>query len=211
MISQAYDLLLKYVTNLLKPAKPPVWRSIKTTNSHFCARVDCMKGARKILEVIGYSVMGTSSMQFPDSVMEPDKDKLHIIAAELLMAKLEVNDTLRNPPPAPSSPSPVKRTQDNLQWSHNSHVTGVPHHVTTHPVNGSQPSLQPSLLPNPHHAEPQLYTGHGGPPTNAHTSGPSSSVSQAPSYGGSQGVSGTSGHASVTRYEMSVPEVSDPV
>ena len=209
MISQAYDLLLKYVTNLLKPTKPPVWRSIKTTNSHFCARVDCMKGARKILEEIGYSVMETSSMQFPDSVMEPDKEKLHIIAAELLMAKLEVNDMLRNPPPAPSSPSPVKRTQDNSQWSLNSHVTGIPHHVTARPVQGSQSPVQPSLPPNPHHAEPPLDTGHGGLPTNAQTSALSSSILQAPSYGGSQGVSGTSGHDSVARYAMSVLVVSD--
>ena len=91
MIAQAFDLLLKYVINLLKHKRPQVWRSIKTTNSHFCARVDCMVGARQILEKIGYSDMQTdpTAMQFPDHVKEPDKNKLHVIAAELLMAKLE--------------------------------------------------------------------------------------------------------------------------
>ena len=49
-----------------------------------------MVGAREILSDIGYSEeQDNSAIQFPDYVKEPDKEKLHVIAAELLMAKLE--------------------------------------------------------------------------------------------------------------------------
>ena len=139
MIAQACDLLLKYVINLLKPKRPQVWRSIKTTNSHFCARVDCMEGARRILKEIGYSEDKTTAMQFPDSVEEPDKQKLHIIAAELLMAKLEVEEQMRNPNQSlsrqgsnpPSQPSPTQQPRVSHVTpvtSHGGHVTPVTSH-----------------------------------------------------------------------------------
>lgn len=51
-----------------------------------------MVGARDILVQIGYSETSPSAMQFPESVKEPNKEKLHIIAAELLMAKLEAEN-----------------------------------------------------------------------------------------------------------------------
>lgn len=38
---------------------------------------------------IGYSETLPTAMQFPDHVKEPDREKLQVIAAELLMAKLE--------------------------------------------------------------------------------------------------------------------------
>ena len=89
MIS-AFDIFLKYVINLLKPNRPLVWRSIKTDNTMFRARIACMKGHEDILRQIGYTEMRGNSLQFPEDVLEPDKRKLYIIAAELLMAKLEV-------------------------------------------------------------------------------------------------------------------------
>ena len=39
---------------------------------------------------MGYTELGGNSLQFPEYVLEPEKPKLYIIAAELLMAKLEV-------------------------------------------------------------------------------------------------------------------------
>lgn len=143
MISQAYDLLLKYVINLLKPKRPQVWRSIKTTNSHFCARVDCMVGARHILKDIGYSVEQDTSMQFPDDVVEPDKEKLHVIAAELLMAKLDVEEMIKNqPPPGTTTQREAKpRSQEYTtpHQSHDSHVTSTYQNLvtSTHQTNGS--------------------------------------------------------------------------
>ena len=90
-MTSAYDLLLKFVINLLKPNRPPVWRSIKTNNTTFRARVACMKGCEDILKTAGYTEKKEDSLQFPESVQEPDKQKLYVIAAELLMARLEVD------------------------------------------------------------------------------------------------------------------------
>ena len=90
-MTSAYDLLLKFVINLLKPNRPPVWRSIKTNNTAFKARVACMKGYADILRTAGYTERDENSLQFPEHVQEPDKTKLYVIAAELLMARLEVD------------------------------------------------------------------------------------------------------------------------
>ena len=155
MISQAYDLLLKYVINLLKPKRPQVWRSIKTTNSHFCARVDCMVGARHILKDIGYSVEQDTSMQFPDHVVEPDKERLHIIAAELLMAKLDVEDMIKNQPPPGTTTTQrevTPRSQEHTApyTSYDGHVTSTyqshySHVTTTYRANGSVTATYGSL------------------------------------------------------------------
>ena len=89
MIS-AFDLLLKFSINLLKPNRPQVWRSIRTDNAAFRARVACMKGHEEILRQIGYTELREKTLQFPEYVLEPDKPKLCVVAAELLIAKLEV-------------------------------------------------------------------------------------------------------------------------
>lgn len=39
---------------------------------------------------MGYTELGENSLQFPEYVLEPEKPKLYIMAAELLMARLEV-------------------------------------------------------------------------------------------------------------------------
>ena len=72
----SYDLLLKLVTNLIKPERP---------NPSFKDATPLMKGYESILQIAGYKE--DSSMK---DVLEPDKGKLSILAAELLMAKLEV-------------------------------------------------------------------------------------------------------------------------
>ena len=134
MIAQACDLLLKYVINLLKPKRPQVWRSIKVTNSHFCARVDCMVGARDILVKIGYSESLPTAMQFPDHVKEPDREKLQVIAAELLMAKLEAEG---------AEGQSLLMTR---QFSGGSQAS-----TPSTPTAGSEPSsLSPSHRPSPH-------------------------------------------------------------
>jgi hypothetical protein len=77
----SYDLLLKLVTNLIKPERP---------NPSF-KEVLLMKGYKNILQIIGYKE--DSSM---DDVLEPDKRKLSVLAAELLMAKLEIDQMNSN-------------------------------------------------------------------------------------------------------------------
>ena len=89
MMATAYDLLLKYVMNLIRPKRPQAWRSINITNKAF-ASINYMEGGRDILRMIGYSEVTQTSMEFPEDVEEPERERLIIIAAELLMANLEV-------------------------------------------------------------------------------------------------------------------------
>lgn len=154
MIAQACDLLLKYVINLLKPRRPQVWRSIKTTNSHFCARVDCMVGARDILKDIGYSeTQSPSAMQFPEHVKEPDKEKLHVIAAELLMAKLEA-ESLPN--------SPISRqSSTSSSGSQQASNPGTPNSFQQQTSQGTQQNSH-HIVPTTSHAShvtPPAITG----------------------------------------------------
>ena len=73
-----YNLLLKLVTNLIiKPERSkPSFKDIPL-----------MKGCENILEIASYKEKQDSSMEH---VQTPDKAKLSVLAAELLMAKLEV-------------------------------------------------------------------------------------------------------------------------
>lgn len=122
-IAGACEILLKYTTNLLIPRRPLVWRAIKTTGSLFRARVDCMIGARDILKMIGYTEEDSNTLRFPDQVKEPDRDKLCVIAAELLMAKLETEDIQSvavTPTPA-NQPSSLSRTPQRMTI-HYTHV-----------------------------------------------------------------------------------------
>ena len=114
-MTSAYDLLLKYVINLLKPKRPQVWRSIKTNNAAFKARVACMEGSISILRKVGYTEDGENSLQFPEDVQEPNKEKLFSIAAELLMAKLEVETMQKNPPPLVAMQQPHRDLQQQYQ------------------------------------------------------------------------------------------------
>ena len=57
-----------------------------------------MIGARDILEKMGYSETLPTAIKFPDHVKEPDREKLRVIAAELLMGKLEAQGLLQDQP-----------------------------------------------------------------------------------------------------------------
>ena len=84
------DRLLRYTINLVIPKRPIKWRSINTTNTAFKDHIACMKGYEEILQIAGYTEKEGTSIEFPEHIQEPDKTKLSILAAELLMAKLEV-------------------------------------------------------------------------------------------------------------------------
>ena len=111
VMTSVFDSLLKYITNLLKSKRPSAWRSIKTNIAWFENRVDCVKGARDILKMAGYCVETEEALEFPPEVYEPNKEKLCVLAAELLMAKLEAemlssNDTSTSTSTAVAEQSP---------------------------------------------------------------------------------------------------------
>ena len=98
MLITAFDGLLKYMTNLILPKRPLKWRSINTANTSFMRHVASMKGYEEILRTAGYTEKDGNSLTFPESVEEPDQAKLSVLAAELLMAKLEVKQIKRETP-----------------------------------------------------------------------------------------------------------------
>lgn len=122
-MTSVFDSLLKYVTNLLKPKRPPVWRSIRTDIAWFENRVDCIKGARDILKEAGYTVETADKMEFPPGVEEPDKHRLYHLAAELLMAKLEAERLSKAPQQTLPAPPPSYRSGDTRLMYNDSSTT----------------------------------------------------------------------------------------
>ena len=100
VIAGSCDYLLKHAIDLLKTSRwPRGWRTIKTNKHKFHVHVtDGMIGARDILEKMGYSETLPTAIKFPDHVKEPDREKLRVIAAELLMGKLEAQGLLQDQP-----------------------------------------------------------------------------------------------------------------
>ena len=114
-MTAVFDSLLKYINNLLKPKRPPVWRTIKTNIPWFENRVDCIEGARDVLKIAGYSEEKQDSLEFPDYVQEPDKPKLYILTAELHMAKLELEMMSNKEQPAGNLHSASPQWQSSHQ------------------------------------------------------------------------------------------------
>ncbi len=155
MMTAAYDLLLKYVINLLKVKRPQVWRSIKTNNTAFKARVACMKGADEILRNAGYTEARENAMCFPDSVEEPNKESLAVIAAELLMAKLEVEEM--------SKTSPSSTTQQQMSDEQSLSVPSNDFSMSNHSMQSDTQLYQPQAPYNGQTNHPN-YTNSGQPP-----------------------------------------------
>ena len=105
-MTTSYDLLLKVVTNLIKPEKSNP--SFKDTTG-----IPLMKGYEDILQIAGYKGKEDSSMEY---VQEPDKIKLSLLAAELLMAKLEIEQMN-------STSAAVELKQDATSHQSASHFT----------------------------------------------------------------------------------------
>ena len=119
VMTLSLDGLLKYTINLIIPKRPSNWRSINTANTFFKNHnVAYMKGHEKILRTAGYSEKEGFSLKFPDTVQEPDQAQLSILAAELLMARLEVEQM------SSEAPEP-KQEIATISWStsHNGMMT----------------------------------------------------------------------------------------
>lgn len=104
----AYSFLLKYAINLLKPDRPRSWRSIQTTTTFFKACVASMKGATDILKEIGYTKETQTALDFPSDVNHPNLEQVSAVAAEILMAKLEI-ERMRRKADECSHPSPDQK------------------------------------------------------------------------------------------------------
>ncbi len=118
-MTATFDSLLKYINNLLKQKRPPVWRTIKTNIPWFENRVECIKGAREVLKIAGYSEERQDSLEFPERVTEPDKPKLYVLTAELHMAKVHLNMMTKQPPSGGQYPA-------SQQWQGGGHQLSSP-------------------------------------------------------------------------------------
>ena len=136
-------------------------------------------GARDILVQIGYSETSPSAMQFPESVKEPNKEKLHVIAAELLMAKLEAENLPNSPisrqsstsstgtstPGTPNSSQLLQRQTSQGAPQNGHHVVPMTSymyasHVTT-PGNTGPVAADLLHQPHPHIPPTELFTPKG--------------------------------------------------
>ena len=87
----SFNSLLLCTTLLIKPQRHHRWRYISTVKDFF-KTIARMKGHEEIIQIIGYTENKGTALCFPNSVQEPDKARLCVLAAELLMAKLEVEE-----------------------------------------------------------------------------------------------------------------------
>ena len=107
----ACSLILQYITNLFDPDLPPKWWSISTKNPTYIFRIARVKGAEELLDIAGYTVRSGDSKMFPeDKRTAPDKRYLSMIAAELLLARVECEGIVDKRYPDLSS---VRRHQEH--------------------------------------------------------------------------------------------------
>ncbi len=91
-------LLKKYAVNLLKPPdeRPTSWRSIQFYSKLIQEKVGFLNGSKQILMQLGYTenmlnqhqqVVG---LKFPDSVQEPNRERVLQLANDLTIAAFEI-------------------------------------------------------------------------------------------------------------------------
>lgn len=112
----SFDRLLKFTIALLKPHRPPGWHFIETNDADFKIHVACLQGYEEILKTAGYTERNDTRLRFPIHVHAPDKIKVAEIAAELLMAKLEV-EQMKNMV-TETNQETISRSRSNLCTSH---------------------------------------------------------------------------------------------
>ncbi|XP_033625878.1 E3 ubiquitin-protein ligase RNF31-like [Asterias rubens] len=91
ILVSALGLLEKYGRNLLRPKRPTLWKCIFFANSVFRTRVDIIKGARHILQLMGYSEVVEDGLSFPTDSESADPDVVANITADLAIAKTEID------------------------------------------------------------------------------------------------------------------------
>ena len=118
LMTSSFNGLLKYTTCLIIPNIPSRWRSISTTSNLF-EDVACMKGYEEVLQKIGYTEKEGTTLSFPEDVHEPDKARLCVLAAELLMAKMEVEEINSEAEENISQQSPSELSSNHIKLANN--------------------------------------------------------------------------------------------
>ena len=104
-LNKALNLILQYVTDLLSPDLPPNWWSLSTKNPSFAFRLKTVSGAEEVFKLAGYTIRYGDFLLFPENKRDtPDKQKLAVLATEILLARedcLAIAEK-RTPPPESS-------------------------------------------------------------------------------------------------------------
>ncbi|XP_062593006.1 uncharacterized protein LOC134254512 isoform X1 [Saccostrea cucullata] len=102
MIGVALNILEKYCRHLLKPPseRSQMWRIVKFSNNIFRDRVDCIKGGREIMKLMGYTEAIQDGLQFPNSG-QTDNNQLLRLLADIMCGKRELDAYLTNYHPYP--------------------------------------------------------------------------------------------------------------
>ena len=161
-IAVAFELLLKYLTNLLSERLPQNWWSINAKLPQFVHRIGNVNGAKEVLKTAGYCVEEVGTLSFPEDKRKmPDRELLSVVSAELLIAKAECERARRGGCEWLPSPLRQRQRQDfvkkaspeedklrrNLsdipaQPPHPNQWTG--HNNLSHPEGPHNSSVQPS-------------------------------------------------------------------
>jgi len=99
---------------MIKPNRPVFWRTVKFTSSLVKTYLENVTGSYDVLIQMGYTKKVPDGLSFPEDILHPDTGKVKILAADLFLAKYEVDELVhdRHPYleilPLGRSPEPIK-------------------------------------------------------------------------------------------------------
>ncbi|XP_072022934.1 LOW QUALITY PROTEIN: uncharacterized protein [Amphiura filiformis] len=99
ILSAALGILEKYGRNLLKSNRPSQWKTISFSNAVFRTRVGIIKGARDVLNLLGYTEVVEDGVCFPEDMQAPNTNTVAVVTADLILAKLEIEAFLKKTHP----------------------------------------------------------------------------------------------------------------
>ena len=126
----------KYIVNLLQRQLPHKWWSLNTRNAQFSHRIKVMQGWDSLMKDVGYSERGEAgALTFPtDQRTAPDRSRVSLIAAELLIAKTMLKNTPPSRPP--------------LQHSNMTQPINSPPNARPRPTPRPRTTIQKSVVPD---------------------------------------------------------------
>ena len=87
---------------------------MKFTSNPLQAQLLSVDGSLDILKEMGYTFEKHDSLSFPDNVLEPDVEKLRKLAADLFLAKFDVDCLYMNKHPHFEVYPPIPSTETDL-------------------------------------------------------------------------------------------------
>ncbi|XP_052816593.1 uncharacterized protein LOC128243102 isoform X2 [Mya arenaria] len=161
-LTQGVSILEKYGRHLLKPPehRSNMWRQIKFSNTIFRERVEPVKGAREILQKMGYTETRLDGVAFPEGA-EPDHSQVLNVVLDLMIGRKELEHYLENQHPQPSSLEDclapgfrqLLEGGDHLQVAGE---TGIPQPLTGLEVQSSTGSASHQEAHGPAHKQPVI-------------------------------------------------------